>query len=311
MATTDLPARRAATPSRRRGRTSLLGAAVGPLARWVVLTSVGVFFIVPLLWLFLAPTKTDGELRERVPLAVGSGEQLLQTWSNLLSYSDGIVIDWWFRSFLYAGSATLLALVVAIPAGYALGTMRFPYRRALLWATLITMIIPQSASVIPIFLSMNVVNLTDTAWSVILPLSFFPFGVYLSYIYFATSISASLLEAARIDRAGEWLIFRSIGLPLARPLVGLLAFLSFTANWNQFFLPFVMLNSDRTFNLPVGMPVMVFTTSAFRPSPIGSTFIKRPEVALAALLLVIPVLIVFLVAQRYVTRGALTGAVKG
>ena len=113
-----------------------------------------------------------------------------------------------------------------------------------------------------------------------------------------------------MDGASELQLFLKIGLPLARPLLGLLTFLSFTANWNNYFLPFVMLNDDRLFNLPVGIQALMSGTSAMRPTFATDLPIKRPEVALAGLILVIPVALVFLLSQRFVISGALTGATK-
>jgi len=109
-------------------------------------------------------------------------------------------------------------------------------------------------------------------------------------------------------------MFWHIAVPLAKPLLGLLAFISFTANWNNFFLPFVMLNDDALFNLPVGVQTVIASTAAlkpgFNPTP-GAISFQQADAALAGLIMVLPVVIVFLFSQRYVTRGAFTGAVKG
>ena len=111
---------------------------------------------------------------------------------------------------LYSGVALVITLVVSIPAGYALAMTNFRFRRALLVLTLMVMLIPNTALVLPIFLEINAVDLVGSPLAVILPFSFFPFGVYLAYIYFSTSISRELLDAARIDGAGEFAVFRRI-----------------------------------------------------------------------------------------------------
>jgi multiple sugar transport system permease protein len=153
-------------------------------------------------------------------------------------------------------------------------------------------------------------RLANTPWSVILPAAFFPFGVYLAYIFYANSLPKDLLAAGRVDGCSEWQLFRYIGLPLSRTLLGLLTFLSFSANWNNYFLPYVMLNSDRLYNLPVGLQVLMTGTSALRPTFATDLPIRRAEVALAGLLLIVPVALVFLLSQRFVISGALTGATK-
>ena len=97
-------------------------------------------------------------------------------------------------------------------------------------------------------------------WSVILPTAFFPFGVYLAYVFYATSIPKDLLAAGRVDGCSEWQLFRFVCLPISKTLIGLLTFLSFTANWNNYFLPFVMLNDDETYTLAVGLQSLVTGT---------------------------------------------------
>jgi len=294
--------------SRRRRPTAALAAGT----RHLFLFGFLVFFAVPLLWMVLAVTKTDQELRERHPLSFGTLSEIPSVWSDLMAFSDGIVFDWWLRSFLYAGLALFITLTTTIPAGYALGTMRFPGRKVILWITLMALLIPASATVLPIFLTASAVSLVGSTWSVVLPMAFFPFGVYLTYIHFATSVPHSLLAAARLDGASEWTVFARIALPHARPMIGLVAFLSFTANWNRFFLPFVMLNSDDSYSLPVGLPVLIQSSGAFQPV-FGANLqtVNRPEIAMAGLMLIVPVAAIFLVSQRYVTRGAFAGGVKG
>jgi multiple sugar transport system permease protein len=291
---------------RRSDQISPIGAAL----RVVVLLAWGVFFGLPLLWIVLAPTKNDSQLIDLAPLAIGSFAHIFQVWQNLLLFNDGEIVLWARNSVVYVLASLALSLAVSVPAGYALATARFAGRSLILWMTLITMILPGSALVLPLFLEMNLVHLVNTPYAVILPAAFFPFGMYLAYIYYTVSLPPDLLAAARVDGASELQLFLKIGLPLARPLLGLLTFLSFTANWNNYFLPFVMLNDDRLFNLPVGIQALMSGTSAMRPTFATDLPIKRPEVALAGLILVIPVALVFLLSQRFVISGALTGATK-
>ena len=119
---------------------------------------------------------------------------------------------------------------------------------------------PSAVLVLPIFLELNAVHLIGTTFSIVLPFAFFPFGVYLGYIYYATALPPGLLEAARVDGCGEWAAFRRVGIPLAKPVVALVFFFSFVANWNNFFLPYVFLSNERQLPIQVGLsaPLQIF-----------------------------------------------------
>lgn len=290
-----------------------VGNSLGPtstLIRFFALLLCGIFFGLPLVWLILAPTKTDMQLTQNFPLAFGSLTKIGEDWQHLLSFDDGVIVQWSINSVLYALATLVIALAVSLPAGYALATSRPKGRNIILSITLVAMLLPISALVLPLFLEMNVVQLVNTPWSVILPTAFFPFGVYLAFIYYAVSLPKDLLAAARIDGANEWQLFWYVGLPLSRPLLGLLVFLNFTATWNNYFLPFVMLQDTSVYNLPVGLQALMIGTPALHPTTSTNIPIHRAELALAGVLMVLPVAIVFLFSQRFVTSGALTGSIK-
>jgi len=267
------------------------------------------FFFVPIVWLLLAPTKTDHQLLVDNPFSIGSFHGLATSWRLMFDYQGSTLVTWLKNSAIYSFGAVVLALVCAIPAGYGLALTQFIGRKALLGITLVVMIMPATALVLPLFLEANAVHLVGTVWSVILPLSFFPFGVYLVYIFYSSTIPKDLLAAARIDGCGEWDVFRRIALPLARPVVALVAFFAFTADWNNFFLPFVMLPNNNQYPLTVGLQDLLSSTPAFNPG-IGSSAILRPELAVAVIVACAPVLIVFLFAQRSLVSGLLAGATK-
>jgi len=180
--------------------------------------------------------------------------------------------------------------------------------------TLVVMIMPAAALVLPIFLELNYLHLIGSVLSVILPFAFFPFGVYLAYIYYSTAIPRDLLDAARVDGCGEWQTFRRVALPLAKPIVALVFFFSFVADWNNFFLPYAVLADSSQYPVQVGLSDLLSSTPSFNPAVGGGgqqVNIFRPELALATLLAVIPVAIVFLLSQRALVRGLVGGAVKG
>jgi multiple sugar transport system permease protein len=281
--------------------------------RLTILTVFAVFFMAPLLWLILAPTKSDAGIVTRGPFSFGGFHQVALAWDHLYAFSNHIFLTWIGNSLLYAFCATALVLVTAIPAGYGLALGNFPGRKVVLTLTLVVMIMPVAALVLPIFLELAWLHLIGSVLSVILPFSFFPFGVYIAYIYYATAIPRDLLDAARVDGCGEWQTFRRIALPLARPIVALVFFFSFAADWNNFFLPYVVLADSSQYPIQIGLSDLLSSTPSFNPASGGGgqqVNIFRPELALATLLAVIPVAIVFLLSQRALVRGLFAGAVK-
>ena len=190
----------------------------------VILAALLVFFVLPAVWLLLAPSKTAGQMVHDLPLSFGSFSQVGAAWDHLVSFQDGALFRWLGNSALYSLGSLVLTLAVSVPAGYALALSEFRGRKLLLTITLIVMIMPSAALVLPIFLELNLFGLIGTAWSIILPFSFYPFGVYLVYIYFATTLPRDLLAAARMDGCTEWQVFKLVAIPLARPVIGLVAF---------------------------------------------------------------------------------------
>lgn len=272
------------------------------------------FFFVPMIWLFLAPTKTDGQLLNSSAFSVGSLSTFGHTFHRVITYNGDSLLIWLKNSAIYSFGGTALALLAAIPAGYGLALTHFIGRRLLLSITLVVMIMPATALVLPLFLEMDKLGLYGSVWSLILPFGFFPFGVYLAYIYFSSSIPKDLLAAARIDGATEWSVFRLIALPLARPVVGLVGFFAFVASWNNFFLPFVMTYDTSQYPVQIGLQQLIGSTASFNPAVLtaGSSveLLHRPDLAMAVLLAIAPVLIVFLFAQRTLVSGMLAGATK-
>ena len=266
------------------------GALAASAARSLVLLVFGVFFVVPLAWLVLAPTKSDDDLLTRSPLAVGNLHNVLTAWRNMNAYGGHIYRRWMENSLLYSLSATAIAIAVALPAGYGLAVGTFRGRKLVLSLTLISMLIPATSLVLPVYLELNAMQLIGNAFSIILPFAFFPFGVFLAYLYFATALPRGLLDAARIDGCTELQAFLRVALPLAKPVAALVFFFSFVADWNNFFLPYAILPDQTEF------PVQVGLTDIFRSS--------RPTVALATLVAALPVAVVFILSQRALVRGA-------
>lgn len=262
------------------------------LTRAAVALVVGffvLFFAVPIVWLLVAPSKTPSQLSSLGPFEFGSVHGLWVNWSTLVRFQHDVIFRWLWNSAVYSLSALAIALFTSIPAGYALALGHFRGRRLLLKTTLIVMLMPSTALVLPIFLELAAIHLVGTAYSVVLPFSFFPFGVYLTYIYFTTSVPREVLDAARIDGCTEVGVFTRIALPLGRPVIALVGFFAFVASWNNFLLPFLMLSGSR-------VPIQVGLTDLLSGVP-------DTALALATLLAVAPVLLVFLFSQRFLGSG--------
>ena len=287
--------------------------ALGLGVRTAILLTFAVFFIAPVVWLLLAPTKSDEALITSSPFSFGDFDHVALAWKHLDAFSDHVYRRWIANTLYYALSATAITLVVSVPAGYGLALGRFPGRKLVLSATLVVMIMPAAALVLPIFLELNALHLIGSSLSIILPFAFFPFGVYLAYLYYATAIPRDLLDAARVDGCGELQTFLRVALPLAKPVVALVFFFSFVSDWNNFFLPYVMLADSNQYPITVGLSNLLSSTPSFNPSVGGggqSVNIFKPELALATLLAVVPVAIVFVLSQRALVRGLVGGGVK-
>jgi multiple sugar transport system permease protein len=247
------------------------------------------FFAVPIVWLLIATSKSPSELTSSAPFAIGSVHGLSTNWTSLVHFQHGVIFRWLWNSATYSLSALAIVLLTSIPAGYALAINHFRGRKLLLKTTLIVMLMPSTALVLPIFLELAAVHLVGTAYSVILPFSFFPFGVYLTYVYFSTSLPREVLDAARIDGCTEVAVFTRIALPLGRPVIALVGFFGFVASWNNFLLPFLTLSGSR-------VPIQVGLTYLLSGVP-------HTTLALATLVAVAPVLLIFLLSQRFLRIG--------
>jgi multiple sugar transport system permease protein len=279
---------------------------------WSILAFFIVIYGLPLLWLFIAGTRSESSLISDPPLALGTFAVMKETFVNLAGYNNFQMLTWAMNSVIYTVGSVTLTLVSCIPAGYALAMSEFKGRKLILIMTLVAMITPSQAIILPIFLEMSLLGLTNTYTGLILASSFFPFGVYLSSIYYTTSLPKSVVESARIDGCGHFQCFVHMALPLAKPLLGLVAFFSFVNNWNNYFLAFVLISDDDKQNLPVGLTTLINSSGALNPQAAANNLpIGQPEAIQAAILVVLPIILVFLISQKYVRSGLNAGAEKG
>lgn len=276
---------------------------------WLIFFAV--LSLIPMVWLLLTPTKTDAEVSNRNPLAFGRLSGYLTAWKNLQFFDSGVVAHWAWNSLWYTAIIVVIATSTASLAGFALSASKIRFKRALLISTLITMLVPPMALVVPVFVLVDKIKLMDNPWSVILVSSLYPFGVFLSYIYYSTTIPKELYEAARIDGCDDFRLFTKIALPLSGPIISLLAFFAFIGNWANYFLPYVLLPSSEHFTLPIGLGFLFYSTPAINPG-VGATSVPifKPEIALAGVLIAVPIMIVFLISQKRLIRGMLSGSIK-
>jgi multiple sugar transport system permease protein len=291
-------------------RTNNWGAAIGRTARRVCLLAFGIAFGYPLLaFLAVSFRHDDGNGR----FSGMSFANAWLSWQNVLDFNSGVFARWMANSLIVAGGGTAIAVIVGVPAGYAMARLDFRARRLLRFLTLVSMVVPNTVLVIPLYLEVSAVGAINSLWAVALLMGFYPFGAYLAYIHFKTSIPTQMLEAARIDGLTEVAIFFKIALPVSKQVVALVAFFSFVANWTNFFLPLVLLPQSTHATVSVGLQQLVSSSPLFDPTTAAGLDVRlyAPQLALATLVTVVPVFLVFVVAQRYLMRGQTLGAVKG
>lgn len=202
------------------------------------------------------------------------------------------------NSTLLASLVTAFSLLLNSMAGYAFAKLRFPGRDRIFAALLAALVIPTQVAMLPLFLLLKSVGLINTYWGVIVPSMAGIFGIFLVR-QFALSIPDELLDAARVDGASEWRIYRSIVLPLLRPVLVTLAVFTFMGTWNDFMWPLVVLSDQRLYTLPVALASLAGEHS------------QDTELMMAgSVLTVLPVLLLFLALQRHYIEGITLGSVK-
>ena len=289
-ATTDAP--------RARGPREHIVSRVGALLIMGVFT---LYFLVPIWWLFIAATKDRGQLLTTNALWFADWN-LFANIGDLISYGDGIYLRWLLNSLGYAGLGALLATVFAGMCGYALAKYRFPGREVFFNIVLGGVLVPATALALPLFLLFSQVNLTNTFWAVLLPSIVSPFGVYLARIYAASSVPDELIEAARLDGSGEVRTFFTVSTRLMAPALVTVFLFQFVSIWNNFFLPLIMLRSQELF--PVTYGLYAWNTQLNQIPEL------RTYVLVGAFLSIVPLIIAFLLLQRFWRNGLGTGSVK-
>ena len=272
------------------------GPRAGGGAWWIYLLLIlGIIILVgPFVWMVLGSFKTTGELRQ-VPPTWFPEAPTLANYEDLFSRLN--FLGYFFNSTVVAVAVTLGNIVFCSMLGYALAKLTFPGKRLLFVVVLGTLMVPSVVTFMPLFVLIANVGLVNTHAGLILPFLVGAFGVFLMRQFIA-GLPDELLDAARVDGAGEHYIFWRIILPLCGPALATLGILTFLGSWNSFLWPLVVATSDTMYTLPVA--IALFATGQ-----------QETNIALlmaGSVIVIVPVLIVFIALQRYFTQGiAMTG----
>ena len=274
----------------------------------VVLGILMVYFLVPFWWVIVNSSKTSAGL-------FGGGSALwfaddidyLGNLQQLFTYGGGIYGQWLINSAMYALVGGIGATVLAVLAGYGFAKYQFGGRRFSFAVLLGAVMVPSTALVIPTFVLFAQAGLTNTIWAVILPTLLNPFGVYLMAVYARDAVPDELLDAARVDGAGEFRVFLQVALPMLRPAIVTVLLLSVVSSWNNYFLPLAMLSDNRLFPVTVGIGLWQATASTYGAAGGESLW---SIIILGSLVSVIPLIIAFLTLQKYWQGGLSIGSLK-
>lgn len=274
----------------------------------VVLGILMVYFLVPFWWVVVNSSKTSAGL-------FGGGNALwfaddidyLGNLTQLFTYGGGIYAQWLFNSAMYAIVGGIGATALAVLAGYGFAKFQFAGRRFGFAVLLGAVMVPATALVIPTFVLFSQAGITNTIWAVILPTLLNPFGVYLMCVYARDAVPDELLDAGRVDGAGEFRIFLQVALPMLRPAIVTVLLLSVVSSWNNYFLPLAMLSDNRLFPVTVGIGLWQSTASTYGAAGGESLW---SIIILGSLVSVIPLVIAFLTLQKYWQGGLSIGSLK-
>jgi multiple sugar transport system permease protein len=293
-ATTTSPTR-GASKRRKTARSSIYEIPQRVLT-FVILGIAAVAIVAPFLWIFRgAVTPTDRELYQLPPSI-----PLDATIANFFKVFQQVPFaQFALNSIIVATSITVLQLITCSTAGYAFARLKFRGKNFAFAVVLGGLMIPLQVTIVPLFLALSKVNLTNTLWSLILPPVFSAFGIFLMRQHFL-SLPDELEEAARIDGAGHIRMFFQVMLPLSGPALATLAIITFTYWWNDLFTPLVMISSVNQETLPVGLVLLAgrYTTGSLGTIAAGIT------------IAIIPVLIVFVIAQRWIVQSIASSGLK-
>ena len=273
-------------------------------------------FAFPLYWIITGAFKTGREINSTTPVWIPT-EWDLGNFLRLFSKRSAPLFDMTFGKYVITGptvpaairwlintvfmsvASMLITCLTAAMAGYALAKKRFIGRGVVFSLVVCAMALPKQVILIPLLREMSGLGLYDTIWAVIFPIVGWPFGVFLLK-QFAEGIPTEMTEACRIDGASEWRTFTDVMFPMIKPGVGACAIFTFINSWNDYFMQLIMLTSNKNLTISLGIATMQ-----------GESSTDYGLLMAGAALASVPIIIVFLVFQKYFTKGITMGAVKG
>ncbi len=270
------------------------------VAPTAVLLLGALYCLMPVAWVVIASTKDASELFSTFTFAPST-----HLWDNLVelsSYRDGLYWRWMLNTALYAGVGSIVSTYISALSGFALAKYVFPGKDVVFKILLMGVLVPGVILAIPQYLMLAQFGLTNTYWSVLLPQIISPYGIYLARIYSAAAVPTEVVESARTEGAGELTIFHRIALPMMAPGLVTIFLFQFVAVWNNFMLPYIMLGDDRLFPITVGLSGLL-NQGATVPA-------MYTLVITGALVSIVPLVVLFLVLQRYWRVDLAAGAVK-
>ena len=270
----------------------------------IVMSLFILYTLLPLFWLLINATKTQGDLFTTFGLWFGNSFNLWDNIAQTFTYRDGIFLRWLGNTLLYvvvgAGGATVLATM----AGYGLAKYNFRGRKAVFAVVIGAVAVPGTALAVPTFLMFSQLGLTNTPWAIIIPSLISPFGLYLMWVFASDAIPTELLEAARVDGASELRTFFTISTKLLMPGIVTVLLFAVVATWNNYFLPLIMLSDPAWYPLTVGLNQWNAQATGAAAQPIYNLVIT------GSLLSIIPIVVAFLLLQRFWQSGLSAGSVK-
>ncbi|MFC9983203.1 carbohydrate ABC transporter permease [Microbacterium keratanolyticum] len=276
--------------------------APSPLAKafgYVALIVATLYFLVPVYWLLVASSKNNRDLTSTFGFWFAEWN-MGTNYDSLMGWTQGLFWRWVGNSVFYSVSAGVIGTLFAVMAGYAIAKFAFPGKKLAVGVIMAGLLMPVALLTVPLYIEFHALGLVNTVWAIIIPSAVSPFGVFLGMVFAQSSVPTELLEAARIDGAGEVRIFFTIVLRLLSPAMVTIFLFIFVATWNNFLLPLMMISSQDLKPVTLGLYGMM---SYFSPD--------KGAVMLGSLLGVIPLIVLFFTLQRYWRSGLAAGAVKG
>ena len=295
------PAASSAGRARARRRSRPERSTVLTIAIWACVA----YFLLPLIWLLISSTKSNSDLFSSFGFWFGRAFSLGDNLSTLFAQQDGVFLLWALNTVVYSLTSALGAAFLATAAGYGLAIYKFPGDKIIFSGILGSIMIPATALAIPTYLLFAGAGITNTPWAVIVPSLISPFGVFLMRVYAAEAIPPSLLEAARIDGAGEYRIFAQVSMRLLGPAMVTVFLFALVTTWNNYFLPLIMLSDPKLFPLTLGLAQLQAASEAG-----GGSAALFSTVITGSLVSIVPLVLAFLYLQRYWQTGLSAGGVK-